>query len=202
MAGLDPWWRVSAWAVRARYLAGRLGACLVIGTVAFVAVSGCSRSGAGEQPPVPNWSNPIGGRVEASLAAAQVHMPFHVRSLRTFPRPWRILETPGGPRASRIVVLQYRTSSGLVDVYEETLQVSLSEFRKVIASWVALNGQAGTSGTSTAVMLRGKYAALMTTTADGRRSDIRWIQAGVEYTIRGPSLAKQDCLHFANELAS
>lgn len=202
VAGLDRWRRVSAWAARPRRLPGRLGSCLAVGTVCIAAVSGCSQSGAGEQPPVPNWSNPIGGRVEASLAAARLHMPFHVRPLRTFSRLGRILESPGGPSISRIVVLQYRTSSGLVDVYEETPQVSLSEFRKVIASWVVLNGQAGTSGTSTAVMLRGRYPALMTTTGDGSRSDIRWIEAGVEYLISGPSLTRQDCLHFASELAS
>jgi hypothetical protein len=101
-----------------------------------------------------------------------------------------------------VIVLQYRTSSGLVDVYEELPQVGPREFRKVIASWVALNGQPGTSGTATAVMVRGRYPGLMTTTADGSRSDIRWIDAGVEYSIRGQSLTKQACIHFANELAS
>jgi hypothetical protein len=151
---------------------------------------------------VPNWNNPIGGRVEASVAAAQLDMPFHIRTLPAFPRPWRILDTRGLPPASRVIVLQYRTSLGLVDVYQETPQVSLREFRKFIASWVGLNGQPGTSGTATAVMVRSRYPALMTTTADGGRSDIRWIEAGVEYSIGGPSLTKRACLQFANELAS
>jgi len=87
-------------------------------------------------------------------------------------------------------------------VYEETPQVSASEFRKVIASWVGLNGQPGTSGTSADVMVRGKYPALVTTASDGSRSDIRWIEAGIEYLITGPSLAKRAGIHFANELAS
>ncbi len=185
----------------ARYV-GRVCACVAVAAVALVAVSGCAQPGSGEQPPVPNWNNPIHGRVEASLAAAQRHMPFHLRSLPTFPRPRRILDTPALSRDSRLIVLQYRTSSGLVNVYEETPQVSVSGFRKVIASWVGLNGQPGTSGTSAAVMVRGKYPALVTTASDGRRSDIRWIEAGVEYLITGPSLTKRACIHFANELAA
>jgi hypothetical protein len=194
--------QAGASAARERSVGVRVRACLAAATVALVALSGCSHSGSGEQPPVPNWSNPIGGRAEVSMAAAQLHMPFRLRSLPTFPRPWRIFDTPGLPLASRVIVLQYRTSSGLVDVYEETPQVSPGEFRKVIASWVGSNGQPGTSGTATAVTVRGRYPALMTTTANGSRSDIRWIEAGVEYSIRGQSLTKHACIHFANELAS
>lgn len=199
---MDRCTQASSRAACALYVGGRVRACLAVATVALVAVSGCAQPGSGEQPPVPNWNNPIGGRVEVSMAAAQLHMPFHLRSLPTFPRSWRILDTPGLPPASRVIVLQYRTSFGLVDVYEETPQVSPGEFRKVIASWVGLNGQPGTSGTATAVMLRGRHPALMTTTADGSRSDIRWIEAGVEYSIRGRTLTKHACIHFANELAS
>jgi hypothetical protein len=186
---------------RARSAAGRAGAGLVA-TVALVAVSGCAQPGSGEQPPVPNWNNPIHGQVEASLAAAQSHLPFHIRSLPGFARAGRILDTPDLRPRDRLIVLQYRTSSGLVNVYEETPQVSAGEFRKVIASWVATNGQPGTSGSSTAVMVRGKYPALVTTASDGSRSDIRWIEAGVEYLITGPSLSKLACIHFADELAA
>ncbi len=98
--------QASARAGRARYAVGRVGACLIAATVAFVAVSGCAQSDSGEQPPVPNWNNPIHGRVEASLAVAQLHMPFHIRSLPRFARPWRILDTPALPRDSRLIVLQ------------------------------------------------------------------------------------------------
>src|SRR6266851_1574346 len=171
-------------AARARYAVGRVGAGLVA-TVAFVAVSGCAQPGSGEQPPVPNWNNPIHGQVEASLAAAQVHIPFHIRSLPGFARAGRILDTPDLRPRDRLIVMQYRTSAG-----------------KVIANWVATNGQPGTSGSSTAVMVRGKYPALVTTASDGSRSDIRWIEAGIEYLITGPSLTKRACIHFADELAS
>lgn len=194
--------QVSARAARARSVRARRHGWLVVAAVALVAVGGCAEPGSGEQPPVPNWNNPISGRVEPSLAAAQAHMPFHLRSLPGFERPWRILDTPGFPRDSRMVVLQYWTSSGLVDVYEEVPQVTADEFRKVIASWVGLNGQPGTSGSAAAVAVRGRYRALITTAADRSRSDIRWIEAGVQYTISGPSLTKRACIRFANELAS
>ena len=192
----------SVCSARARSVGARFGACLAAAAVALVAVSACQQSGAGEQPPVPNWNDPIGGPVEVSMAAAQMRMPFHLRSLPEFPRPRRIWDTPALPPAIRVIVLQYRTSSGLVDVYEELPQVGPREFRKVIASWVGLNGQPGTSGTATAVMVRGRYPGLMTTTAGANRSDIRWIEAGVEYSIRGPSLTKHACLRFADELAA
>ena len=197
------WWiRANGCAPRLRCAGGRARACLTIVAVAVVTVSGCAQSGSGEDPPVPNWNNPIHGQAETSLAAARLHVPFPVRSLPGFARPWRILDTPGLPSDERIVVLQYRTSAGLVDVYEEKPQVSAGEFRKVIASWVALNGEPGTTGTASAVMVGGKYPGLMTTAADASRSDIRWIQAGVEYTISGPSLTKRACIDLASELAS
>jgi hypothetical protein len=203
---VQPRWRSTRPISRAAWhglvVGGRAGGFLAVVTAAFVSVSGCARSGSGEQPPVPNWNNPIHGRVETSLTAAQLNMPFRLRSLRGSARLWRILDTPGLPSDERIIVLQYRTSAGLVDVYEETPQVSARAFRKVITSWVGLNGRPGTSGTASAVMVRGKYPGLMTTAADRSRSDIRWIQAGVEYTVRGPSLTKRGCIRLANELAA
>jgi hypothetical protein len=39
---------------------------------------------------------------------------------------------------------------------------------------------------------------MITTSADGGTSDIRWIENGVEYLIRGPSLSKTNCVHLAD----
>jgi len=44
------------------------------------------------------------------------------------------------------VIWQNRTSFGLVDVYAETLQVTVRQFRHVIAQWVALNGSPALPG--------------------------------------------------------
>jgi hypothetical protein len=110
-------------------------------------------------------------------------VPFRIR-LFPGPPPYRILVTR--PPGTAIVVLQYRESFGLVDIWEETPQITSRQFRHLITQWVALNGNPGTSGTSTSVHVRGRYPALLTATADGRRSDIQWIQAGVQNLIRGP----------------
>lgn len=194
--------RVTARASHLRAARRRMSVGLAAAAATVAAANGCAQPQAGEQPPVPNWNNPLHGRVEPSLAAAQVHMPCRLRSLPRTAGPARVIDTPGLPPDERIVVLQYRTRGGLVDVYEETPQVSASEFRKVIADWVGLNGQPGSSGTARAFMVQGKYPDLMTTAADRRRSDIRWIQAGVEYTITGPSLTGLACTHLAAALAS
>jgi hypothetical protein len=190
--------RSGAGALRTRPVVARACACLAAGALALTATTGCTaQPGAGEQPPVPNWKNP-GGIAVASAAEAQKHVPFRVRLLPG-PPPYRILVTRP-PTA--IVVLQYHEPFGLVDIWEETPQISSRQFRHLITQWVGLDGNPGTSGTSTSVRVRGRYPALITTTADGRRSDIEWIQSGVEYLIRGPRLAKKDCDRLASQLAS
>jgi hypothetical protein len=100
------------------------------------------------------------------------------------------------------VVLQYKALSGLVDEYEEVPQLTPSQFRGMIKHWVGLNGKPGTDGTTTAAKVGSGYPAMITTTADGETSDIRWVEAGVEYMIRGPSLSKAECIRLASALAS
>lgn len=79
--------------------------------------------------------------------------------------------------------------------------MTVPQFRHVIASSVALNGNPSTSGTATGVTVQGRYPALITTTADGSRSEIEWIAAGVDYHVLGPSLSKRACVYLANKLA-
>jgi hypothetical protein len=125
---------------------------------------------------------------------------FQLHSISTLPPPYRILITPDRPLKQRVMVLQYHTSAGLVDEYEEAPQLNRSEFRAMVKHWVGLNGKPGTEGSSAAAQLKGGYPATITTTASGSTSDIRWIQTGIEYMIRGPSLTKTDCIRFANAL--
>jgi hypothetical protein len=106
---------------RVRYRGG--GVSVVVTALALAIMSGCTQPGSGEQPPVPNSKDPIGGVPMASVAAAQRHIPFRVRVMPG-PRPYRILITPRRPRPATIVIFQYRTSFGLVDVYEQTPQVT------------------------------------------------------------------------------
>ena len=190
--------RRRACALRMKPRVARASGCLA-GALALAAMTACTaQPGAGEQPPVPNWKDP-GGSAVASAAAAQKRVPFRIRLLPG-PQPYRILVTH--PLGTAIVVLQYREPFGLVDIWEETPQITARQFRRVITQWVALTGDPGTSGTGTSVHVRGRYPALITTTADGRPSDIEWIQAGVEYLIRGPTLTRRDCVRLASQLAS
>jgi hypothetical protein len=174
---------------------------------ALIAITGCGigtahviQAGELPQEASPNWINPIGGVHETSLATVQRQLPFKLHVINSLPSPYRILLTPGRPRALRVVVLQYHTQWGLVDEYEEMPQLSPRQFRAAIRYWVGLNGKAGTSGTTTSVKLADGSAALMTTSADGGISDIRWIEAGVEYKIRGPALTQKECLTLANDI--
>jgi hypothetical protein len=149
-----------------------------------------------------NWANPILGEVQETLPQAQASVPFRLTAIPSLPSPRRIFVTPGRSRSMTVIVLQYMTPQGLVNEYEELPQLTQSQFNHMISYWVALNGKPGTEGTSTAVTLDGKYAGLVTTNASGSTSDIRWVEAGVEYKIRGPSLTERYCVLMADRLAS
>jgi len=183
-----------------------IGGGVTLAIATLTVISGCGgttangvQAGRLPQEASSNWANPIGG-VQRSLMTAQQQLPFKLHVILSLPRPYRILLTPGRPSALRVVVLQYRTRWGLVDEYEETPQVSPQQFRAVIKYWVGLNGAPGTEGTIKSVRLADGSAALMTTSADGGTSDIRWIEAGVEYKIRGPFLSQKQCVALANDI--
>lgn len=150
------------------------------------------------QAPMVHWANPIGGVIVASIRKAQRQVPFKISTIPGIPKPYRILLTPGRPANARVVVLQYKTSHGLVEEYEELPQVSMRQFRTVTKYWVGLNGKKGTTGTVTAIQLAGGYPAALSTAANKRLSSIRWIEPGVEYMIMGPRLTKRDCITLAN----
>jgi hypothetical protein len=181
------------------WVAGVVAALMVLGGCGAASAGG-SQAGAIPQEATSNWTNPIGGVNEISMMTAQTQVPFKLNVILGLPRPFRILLTPGRPRDLRVAVLQYKTQRGLVDEYEETPQLSLRQFQAVIKYWVGLNGKPGTQGSTTAVKLTDGSPALITTSADGGTSDIRWIEAGVEYKIRGPSLSKKDCITLANDV--
>lgn len=161
-------------------------------------------SGPAELPQLatPYWPNPIHGVAVASISEAQRQVPFKITRIPTLPEPYRVLLNPGRPAHARVVVLQYRTSYGLVDEYEYLPEISMRGFRAFIKHWVALNGKKSTEGTMTDVRLTGGYHAALTTAANNRTSDIQWIEPGVEYMIIGPSLTRRDCVTLANLQAS
>lgn len=192
-------WRGTNWSIAASVSVCGLG---------LLCVSGCGQSTAHSDGPtgvpqavMPDWANPIAG-VEVSITKAQRQVPFKITRIPTLANPYRVLITPGRPADARVVVLQYKTSYGVVDAYEELPEVSIRRFRAVTNYWVGLNGKKGTEGTVTAVQLAGGYFAALSTAANNTTSSIRWIEPGVEYMIMGPSLTNQDCVTLANLQAS
>jgi hypothetical protein len=187
-------------------------ACITFG-VALTACSSAANSspangaegGAVQRPAAggSTWQNPIGGVTVSSLTAAAQYVNFPLIAMPGLGNPSTILVTPNQAPADTVVVVQYQnSSSGLINVYEETTSMSSTDFQNMIDSWVAVNGKPETEGSLTAVTLNNKLPALITTTADGSNSDIRWIQGGVEYTIDGPSVTQQACVTFANALTA
>jgi hypothetical protein len=57
---------------------------------------------------------------EWEICGSTLTCPWQLQVIPTLPKPYRILLTPGRSPADSVVVLQYRTSSGLVNEYEET----------------------------------------------------------------------------------
>jgi hypothetical protein len=156
-----------------------------------------------EQPRLPDWAQPIShGVAVPSVSAAQRRVSFRVTTLPPAAHLHRVLvSSPGTPAALALVVLQYRTTSGLVDVYEETAQLTPAQFRRLIQWWVSRNGKPCTVGTASSAMLDHKYPAFISTSSDKRRSAIMWSEAGVQYSIQGPAITKQICIRLGNELA-
>ncbi len=172
----------------------RFVSSVVGAVVAGVLVTGCATSPmadrpVGQQPDV-DWSNPAHGVPVASMVAAQSLSPFPLHE------PGGGLGTPqsifvtgsGGP--SPVFVFVYGTSRyGLVDVYEELPDVPPAEYDAANQRLLAYNGLPSTHGSSRIVSIRGGCQALMTVSEDGSRADIRWLEGGVEYYVRGPSLS-------------
>lgn len=180
----DPAWR------SARALA-------VTAVLAALAVTGCSQQDLAPSKSAANWLDPLNGVPVASVAAAQHRAGFRLRLPRGM-RPDQVLITPGVPAAYRVVILVYRTRFGLADVFEQRGQLTQRQFRQTIRRVVAVSISEGMRGTQTAVTLRGRVPALITTSDAGRLSLIEWFEAGMRYTISGPSLSKRDCVVLAD----
>jgi len=184
---------------------GQVWACLSVAAMLGI-VSACADPFASDRPfgasrpeSEPNYANPINGdRVTIGEASRLVGFSIHKLPGNLVPR--RILETPRRPMRLRVVVVQYRLPSGLVDIFEERAGISLRDFRHVIAWWVDQNGKKGTTGTAKRVILTGNLPALVTDAPDGATSSIEWIEDDLKFDISGASLSVRDCIRFANEL--
>lgn len=175
------------------------------GNKAYVSAgNGTPAHGGTSLPPIeePDWNNPIQGTA-TSLAAAQQQVPFHITQFAGGMRPYRILvSTEAEPKSLRVAVLQYRTGSGVVDVFEQEASITAAEFQDFINWWVAQNGKPDTLGSESSALLNQRYPALVTVAPGGRRAAIMWLEAGVKYSIQGPSIDKQNAVRLGNLLAS
>lgn len=195
-------------AIRNKWLVKHIrqaAACLSVAAMLGI-VSACSDPLASDRPmgasgpgSEPNYVNPINGD-SVTIGKASRLVGFSIHKLPGNLVPRRVLETPGRPMRLRVVVVQYRLKPGLVDIFEERAGISLKDFRHVIAWWVKRNGKRGTTGTVKRVILTGNVPALVTVAADGATSSIEWIEGGLKFDIRGPSLSVRDCIRFANQL--
>ena len=165
--------------------------------LAALAVTGCSQQDLAPTKSTANWLDPLNGVPVASVAAARHRAGFSLRLLRGM-RPDQVLITPGVPAAYRVVILVYRTRFGLADVFEQRGQLTQRQFRQAIRRVVAVSISEGIRGTETAVTLRGRVPALITTSDAGRLARIEWFEAGLRYSISGPSLSKRDCVILAD----
>jgi hypothetical protein len=106
------------------------------------------------------------------------------------------------PRGSRAVAFVFDTVRyGRVDVAEEPMHVSRAEYDSENRRLLAENGSPLTHGSAAVVTVRGDKQALITTSEDGRLSDIFWMEhRGMEISIIGPSLDSSGCVDIANGL--
>src|SRR5215510_12262953 len=108
----------SKWSIR---YVGRLWACLSVAAMLGL-VSACADPSTSDHPmgatrpeSEPNYANPISGE-RVTIGEASRLVGFSIRKLSGNVVPRRILETPRRPMRLRVVVVQYRLPSGLVDI--------------------------------------------------------------------------------------
>jgi hypothetical protein len=63
---------------------------------------------------------------------------------------------------------------------------------------VAYNDQPGTLGRFELVTIRGGKQALVTTSEDGSRSSVFWLEGDIEIVVRGSEMNRGQAIHVAN----
>ena len=87
---------------------------------------------------------------------------------------------------------------GQVVVEEITPEVSSKEWPDYVSLLVGQNGSEEMHGSASSLSVRGGSQALLTTSEDGSRTDIRWLEGpDLEIWITGPALDVDDCSKIA-----
>lgn len=150
----------------------------------------CTRCGDGDVIR-PNWSRPPGDQVgsagEAREAARfELHVPRNLGHQRIF-----VLS--GGDA----VFFAFRNSTeGIVWVAESAPDIENDDERLAAYRTVAA-GQKGTCGNADLVHIRGGIPALLSY-SDDEHAYIEWVEGGVQFNVRGPSISRERIVTLAN----
>lgn len=149
-----------------------------------------------------DWENPIAGVPVSSLAEVADFLPFSVRIPKGLGQPAKILVSePGIERHSRIIAFIYDTPSyGLVVVTEHRPELPPDEYDAANRSLLELNGRPDVYGSFEIVRIRNGADALLTSSEDGGQSTIFWLEDGIEFIVKGPSVGRGNILQLVEEI--
>ena len=179
----------------------------------IAATSSCYLLGPGPPAP-PNWSHPLSsGKVTSrdptsvDLAIAATHLPFAPQTPTALTRPTQMIEedraTGIGPSTAAVAFV-YQTAQGQVDVTEVRYRsVTAAGYMKDLHAIVDQSAADPLNfyGSFAWVRLTDGTAALSSTTEDGSRSELTWVNAhGVEMRLMGPSLTVTQAVAIANSM--
>lgn len=158
--------------------------------------SGASSSVEGGLPagPSPNWDNPIEGTKVASVEEAAPNLSFVPYEPHGLGTPSEIFVTPEefAKSTREIAFIFDSVDFGRVVVIERPTPISADAWEEWIADLVAENGSPTLSGSFTAVTVRNGFPALLTTSGDGVRNTVRWLDGDVQFIVDGPALEASD----------
>jgi len=149
-----------------------------------------------------NWDNPIFGVPVASVDAAQAQVPFTVYVPKGLGSPTGVFATPTDvPPEGRAVAFVYDTPEfGKVDVVEHVPDVPPDQYDAEHENLVATNGDPQLHGRFDLVTIRAGQKALVTTSEDGTRSAIFWLEGDTEIVVEGPALSFEQVVAIAQVL--
>jgi hypothetical protein len=192
---------------------------MLVGCANVSSMGDTAGAGAPERPDsdVINWDNPIGGQRVDSRSGASDLVDFPVVVPNAFGQPAAIYVVPASDGDRGAIDLMYNLSVGRVVVAEFPWDFPPKHWDEFVASIVEVSQRAAENpspsvgpegeeeivfGSAASYLLPDGRQALVTTSEDGRQSDIRWLSAsGNQVLIQGPDLSRQAVADLADQLA-
>jgi hypothetical protein len=180
-----------------------------------LAISSCADSG--EQPsassilpplesgpgdPPQNWDNPIEGTKIASVDESKQLLPFSVEEPHGLGTPTSIYVTPEEfPKPGREIAFVFDAPEyGHVVILEMQTDETIEGWHESVTNIVAGNDSPTRSGSAASVDVRDGLEALLTTSEDGVRNTLFWIERDVQFIVDGPALTADQVTAIANAL--